>query len=152
MTSAVQPKGWRAVTGHVAVRALFKSVLINMVAPALLYRLAAPHFLASSLLPLAISGIPPILCGECKGNATIKGACKACGESGLENCAKCGGKGARDGKSPERPNFQEVYQTAPCDACGGKGWPLANVALPCERCFGLAVRIKPSFDPTKVLE
>jgi hypothetical protein len=61
MTAAAEPKGWRAVTGHVAVRALFKSVLINLAAPALLYRLAAPHFAASSLLPLAISGVPPIL-------------------------------------------------------------------------------------------
>ncbi len=62
MTAAVaELKGWRAVTGHVAVRALFKSVLINLAAPALLYRLAAPHFAANSLLPLAISGIPPIL-------------------------------------------------------------------------------------------
>ena len=61
MTDAPPPKGWRAVTGHVAVRALFKSVVINLVAPALLYRLAAPHFAASSLAPLAISGVPPIL-------------------------------------------------------------------------------------------
>jgi hypothetical protein len=61
MTAAEQPKGWRAVSGHVAVRALFKSVLINMLAPAVLYRLSAPQFPASSLLPLAISGIPPIL-------------------------------------------------------------------------------------------
>jgi uncharacterized membrane protein len=61
MTAAAEPKGWRAVTGHVAVRALFKSVLINMAAPALLYRLAAPLFPADSLAPLAISGIPPIL-------------------------------------------------------------------------------------------
>jgi hypothetical protein len=59
--TAEQPKGWRAVTGHVAVRALAKSVLINMAAPAILYRLAAPQFPANSLLPLAISGIPPIL-------------------------------------------------------------------------------------------
>ena len=61
MTDAARPKGWRAVSGHVAVRALFKSVLINMLAPAVLYRLATPHFAANSLLPLAISGIPPIL-------------------------------------------------------------------------------------------
>jgi hypothetical protein len=61
MTDAAQPKGWRAVTGHVAVRALLKSVLINLLAPAVLYRLAAPHFAATSLLPLAISGVPPIL-------------------------------------------------------------------------------------------
>lgn len=52
---------WRAVTGHVAVRALFRSVLINMAAPALLYRLAAPHFGAASLAPLAISSVPPVL-------------------------------------------------------------------------------------------
>ena len=61
MTASAQPKGWRALTGHVAVRALLKSVLINLLAPTLLYRLAAPHFPANSLLPLAISGIPPIL-------------------------------------------------------------------------------------------
>jgi hypothetical protein len=61
MTNASLAHGWRAVSGHVAVGALFKSVLINMVAPALLYRLAAPHFSAQSLAPLAISGLPPIL-------------------------------------------------------------------------------------------
>ena len=61
MTAAPQTKGWRALTGHVAVRALFKSVLINLLAPAVLYRVAAPYFPANSLLPLAISGIPPIL-------------------------------------------------------------------------------------------
>jgi len=62
MTDArTRPARWRAVTDHVAVRALFKSVLINMAAPALLYRLAAPHFAANSLLPLAISSIPPVL-------------------------------------------------------------------------------------------
>lgn len=55
------PGGWRKLTGHVAVRALFKSVLINMVAPAILYRLAAPHFASTSLWPLALSGAPPIL-------------------------------------------------------------------------------------------
>ncbi|MGV8995627.1 MAG: VC0807 family protein [Parvibaculaceae bacterium] len=61
MTDAAQPRGWRSATGHVAVRALLKSVLINMIAPALLYRLATPHFAANSLFPLAISGVPPIL-------------------------------------------------------------------------------------------
>jgi hypothetical protein len=61
MTVATHSRGLRAVTGHVAVRALFKSVLINMVAPAVLYRLAAPRFADHSLWPLAISGIAPIL-------------------------------------------------------------------------------------------
>jgi len=61
MTDASKPAGWRGVANHVAVRALLKSVLINMAAPALLYRLAAPHFGSTSLLPLAISSLPPVL-------------------------------------------------------------------------------------------
>jgi len=61
MTDPKPTAGWRAVTGHVAVRALLRSVLINMAAPALLYRLAAPHFGATSLAPLALSSIPPVL-------------------------------------------------------------------------------------------
>jgi hypothetical protein len=61
MSAAPQPRGWRDLTGHVAVRSIFKSVGINLAAPALLYRLASQHLPATSLLPLAISGIPPIL-------------------------------------------------------------------------------------------
>ena len=61
MTDIHPPSGWRALLRHVAVQALFKSVLINMVAPAVLYRLSASHFPANSLVPLALSGMPPIL-------------------------------------------------------------------------------------------
>lgn len=61
MTDSPGASRWRAVTGHVAVQALFRSVLINMVAPALLYQLSTPHFAAHSLAPLMISGVPPIL-------------------------------------------------------------------------------------------
>jgi hypothetical protein len=61
MTIALRSNRARGVTSHIAVRALFKSVLITMLAPALLYKLAAPHFAPFSLMPLAISGIPPIL-------------------------------------------------------------------------------------------
>lgn len=57
MTAAARPRPG----AHLAVRALMKSVLINMIAPALLYRLSADHFAPHSLAPLAISGIPPIL-------------------------------------------------------------------------------------------
>ena len=103
-------------------------------------------------MPPIVAGIPTILCGDCKGNALLKGPCKACAESGLDTCAKCGGKGARDGKSPERPGAAQVYITDPCDRCGGRGWPIANVALPCDRCVGLGIRIKPALDPTRVLE
>ena len=58
MTDPAQQGGRQGVTAHVAVRALFKSVLINMVAPAVLYRLSTPHFAPGSLFPLAISGAP----------------------------------------------------------------------------------------------
>lgn len=49
------------ITQHVAFRALMRSVLINMVATTVVYELSVPHFPANSLLPLAISGLPPIL-------------------------------------------------------------------------------------------
>jgi hypothetical protein len=62
MTQASSPPGgWRGITQHVAFRALLRSILINMVAPSVLYRLAAPHYGTGSLIPLAISGLPPIL-------------------------------------------------------------------------------------------
>ena len=61
MTDIHPPTGWRALLRHVAVQALLKSVLINMIAPAVLYRLSASHFPANSLVPLALSGVPPIL-------------------------------------------------------------------------------------------
>ena len=103
-------------------------------------------------VPPIVAGIPTILCGDCKGTATIKGPCKACAETGLENCARCGGKGVRDGKSPERPKAEDVYLTTPCEACGGRGFPFANVALSCEKCCALGIRVRPSIDPTKILE
>ena len=48
-------------THHVAFLSLIQSVLISMVAPSVIYRLAAPHFAGDSLIPLALSGIPPAL-------------------------------------------------------------------------------------------
>jgi len=60
MTDPRRPAAGRAIAGHVAVKALFKSVLISMAAPAILYRLAVPHFTGGSLLPLVNSGVPPI--------------------------------------------------------------------------------------------
>jgi hypothetical protein len=62
MTDAPSSGGaLRRITQHVAFRALVRSILINMLAPAILYRLASPHFSAGSLIPLAISSLPPIL-------------------------------------------------------------------------------------------
>ena len=61
MNAAARATGWRAFAGHVAFRALFRSVLINLLAPTILYQVAAPRFAHDSLVPLAISGVPPIL-------------------------------------------------------------------------------------------
>ena len=103
-------------------------------------------------VPPIVLGIPSILCDGCKGAALLKGPCKDCSETGIADCGKCGGKGVRDGKSPERPQLQDVYTASPCTACGGGGWPLPSLAVPCEKCFGLGVRVKPSADASKVLE
>ena len=61
MTKTVAEGPVAHTTHHVAVKALIKSVLINMVAPTIVYRLAEPHFAAGSLAPLALSGLPPAL-------------------------------------------------------------------------------------------
>jgi DnaJ-class molecular chaperone len=101
---------------------------------------------------IVLDDVPSILCGACKGNASSKEPCKSCSETGLADCAVCGGKGVRDGKSPARPKVADVYATEPCAACAGKGWPLPNLVIPCERCFGLGLRVKPTADATKVIE
>jgi hypothetical protein len=62
MTDAASSKGaLRQITQHVAFRALVRSILINLLAPAILYRVVSPHFPAASLTPLALSSLPPIL-------------------------------------------------------------------------------------------
>jgi hypothetical protein len=103
-------------------------------------------------VPPMMAGIPTVLCQTCAGQAVLRGPCKDCTMSGLADCATCGGKGLRDGKSAARPKVSDLYSTDPCAACGGKGWPLPNLAVPCGKCFGLGVRVKPSLDPSKILE
>ena len=53
-TSAPSPSG----RFPIALRPLLVSVTINLVAPAVVYRLAAPGFPAGSLTPLILSGLP----------------------------------------------------------------------------------------------
>ncbi|QBR03419.1 VC0807 family protein [Paraburkholderia pallida] len=48
-------------THRVAHMALFRSALISMVAPSIIYRLAEPHFPAGSLWALGLSGLPPAI-------------------------------------------------------------------------------------------
>lgn len=97
-------------------------------------------------------GIPTILCGGCKGQAQLKEPCRSCAETGLANCSTCGGRGPRDGKSPARPKVADVYGTSPCDPCGGKGWPLPNLAVPCDACFGLGFKASPTSAPDLILK
>jgi len=59
--AAAKPGRLRAILQHVAFRALAKSALINMIAPAVIYRLMAPHYPPNTLTPLAVATLPPIL-------------------------------------------------------------------------------------------
>jgi hypothetical protein len=43
------------------MNALWRSIFLNVICPYLLYRLLAPRFLSGSLLPLALSSVPPLL-------------------------------------------------------------------------------------------
>ncbi|HVR84101.1 MAG TPA: hypothetical protein VMU54_07305 [Planctomycetota bacterium] len=94
------------------------------------------------------AGIPTATCDACKGFAIIKENCKACKESGLAPCKNCG-DGVRDGKF--RAKAEDVYGAQPCTACGGKGFPLPNLAVPCPRCSGLSFIALPAIDPLKTL-
>lgn len=97
----------------------------------------------------SLAGVPTTLCDACKGDAVTKSKCTDCAESGIADCGACGAKGART-----KPGFKlsDVWTAEPCAACVGSGWPVPNLAVPCERCFGLGARLKPGADPTKLLE
>jgi hypothetical protein len=99
-------------------------------------------------VPPITAGIPTAVCDTCKGFAVIKENCKACKESGLAPCKNCG-DGVRDGKF--RAKVEDVYSAQPCTTCGGKGFPLANLAVPCQRCSGLSFIALPRGDPAKTL-
>lgn len=94
------------------------------------------------------AGIPTATCDACKGFAVIKENCKACGESGLAPCKNCG-NAVRDGKF--RAKVEDIYAAQPCTSCGGKGFPLPNLAAPCARCSGLSFIALPAVDPAKTL-
>jgi hypothetical protein len=93
-------------------------------------------------------GVPVDTCDTCKGFAIIKANCTACKESGLAPCKNCG-DGVRDGKS--RTKLEDIFTAQACTTCGGKGFPLPNVAVPCERCQGLSFIALPAIDPAKTL-
>jgi hypothetical protein len=94
------------------------------------------------------AGIPTATCDACKGFAILKSVCPECKESGLAPCKNCG-NGVRDGKF--RTKLDDVFAQQPCSACAGKGFPLPNLAVPCERCLGLSFMALPATDPLKTL-
>jgi hypothetical protein len=94
------------------------------------------------------AGIPTAVCDACKGFAIIKSNCTDCKESGLAPCKNCG-DGVRDGKF--RTKLDDIFTQTPCTACAGKGFPLPNLAVPCDRCSGLSFIALPAADPKKTL-
>lgn len=99
-------------------------------------------------VPPITAGIPVATCDTCMGAAILKENCKTCKQSGLAPCKTCG-DGVRDGKF--RAKVEDVYTAQPCTACGGKGFPLPNLAVPCRRCMGLSFIALPAIDPLKTL-
>ena len=61
MTKSFIPKTAQSVNRVSALRGLARSVFINVICTYFLYRLLEPHFPSGSLLPLAISGLLPLL-------------------------------------------------------------------------------------------
>jgi hypothetical protein len=88
-------------------------------------------------------------CNKCATTGVLKNQpCQPCSQTGLAACTGCKGKSWKEGAvSPG-----EVLSADRCDACGGDGWPVANIAIPCSKCLGLGAKIKPAADPAKVLE
>jgi hypothetical protein len=97
----------------------------------------------------SLAGVPTELCDTCKGDAVTKSKCTDCSESGMADCVACGAKGART-----KPGFKlsDVWTAEACAPCGGSGWPVPNLAVPCGKCLGLGARLKPVADPSKLLE
>lgn len=117
--------------------------------------------------------VPP--CGECKGkgrvrspgaaNANVTHKCRACdgkGKAEGQPCATCFGSPFGIGRVPckacrgedsGKPKFQaaQIFETQPCGACKGKGWPDEAKEEACAACAGVGVLLKPASDPSKTL-
>ncbi len=92
-------------------------------------------------------------CRGCEGKGTVLDtqACADCSDRavgvGFVRCAACG-KGEKGAAFPA----SGVLSTESCGACGGSGWPLPHLAVPCARCLGLGAFVKPAADPAKTLQ
>jgi hypothetical protein len=104
--------------------------------------------------PGAVNGANVTMkCRNCEvdgqqGNGTLRHECRSCGKTGRVTCEDCGG--VFSGK--RGPGFRQVPIT---DVFRAEGCAVASVAsgpLPCSKCVGLGVRIRPASDPSKVLD
>ncbi len=78
--------------------------------------------------------------------------CKTCKGGGRVNCQGCGGMFGKKGGGGEAIAVSGIYSTDSCGACGGAGWVHPKMALPCLKCAGLGVMVKPAADAAKTLE
>jgi DnaJ-class molecular chaperone len=86
-------------------------------------------------------------CNDCESRGILKekAPCPSCENSavgiGWAKCGVCRGDGAHAAVA----TVDKVFETEPCAACAGKGWP-------CAKCHGLGVRIRPAAAPQKTLD
>jgi hypothetical protein len=98
-----------------------------------------------------------VKCRNCEvngqqGNGTLRTECSSCQRTGRVTCDTCGGAFGRKGGGSQGPPMAQVFTTESCGTCNGAGWPEPDKAVPCSKCRGLGVQIKPTSDPSKTLE
>jgi hypothetical protein len=92
-------------------------------------------------------------CRQCDGKGSIleTTACADCSDRavgvGFVRCPSCG-QGEKGVSFPA----SSIFGTDPCGACGGSGWPLPGLAVPCGKCLGLGSFVKPAADPARTFQ
>lgn len=76
--------------------------------------------------------------------------CPSCAGLGLVKCGTCQGKTGEQKTAVAA--LSDIFTTEACTECGGSGWPSPRMAVPCPRCLGLGIRVKPVIDPSKTLD
>jgi len=85
-----------------------------------------------------------LICGGCNGKGILRIVrCEKC-KGGYVDCRQCT-------QPREAPAMDDIVETSPCAACGGRGMAFRSAAVPCRSCLGLGVRLIPKADPSKVL-
>jgi hypothetical protein len=98
-----------------------------------------------------------VKCRNCEvngqqGNGTLRSECSTCQRTGRVTCDTCGGAFSRKGDGAGAPSAARIFSTQSCGDCSGAGWPQPDKPLPCSKCQGLGVKIKPAIDPSKTIE